>query len=233
MPVFMVNLFLAVAVFLLTHSLPAARPLRTRIVGVMGRGPYLVGYSILSLAVLVWVAVAYANAPYVPVRDYHAWTAWVPLLLMPWACILGVTAFLVPNPLSVGVRRHAFDPERPGVLAITRHPLMWAFVLWSGSHLIANEDLASLVLFGLLLVLSLVGPYGLDAKARRSLGEAEWRRLSARTSNWPLAAIFSGRARLRQAWPGWKPVIVGVVLYVALLHAHGPVIGVVPWVGVL
>jgi uncharacterized membrane protein len=229
----MTELFLAVAVFLLTHSLPAARPLRARLVAAIGRGPYLVGYSILSLAVLTWVALAYARAPYVPVWDYRGWAAWVPLLTMPMACVLGVGALMVPNPLSVAVRRRGYDPARPGLLAITRHPLIWAFILWAGGHLIANEDLASTVLFGLLLALSLAGPFGVDAKARRALGEAEWQRLSAPTSNWPFSAVLRRRVRLRDAWPGWGPVLGGVLVYAALLHLHGPVIGVIPWAGVL
>lgn len=86
----MTELFLAITVFVLTHGLPAARPLRARIIGTIGRGPYLAGYSVVSLLVLAWVAVAYVRAPYVPVWDYHAWAAWVPLVIMPFACILGV-----------------------------------------------------------------------------------------------------------------------------------------------
>lgn len=228
----MTQLLLAVAVFLLTHSLPAARPLRSRLIAALGRGPYMAGYSALSLIVLAWVGWAYATAPYVPVRDYVGATAWVPLVLMPVACILAVAAVTQPNPLSVAVRSTGFDPDRPGVTAVVRHPLIWAFILWAGSHLIANEDLASLILFGLLLLLSLAGPLAVDAKTRRTLGDAEWRRLAARTSAWPLAAPLTGRARWRDAWPGWVPVAGGLLLYVALLHLHGPVIGVVPWVGV-
>lgn len=227
----MTQLLLAVAAFLLTHSLPAARPLRRRLIAALGTGPYMAAYSVLSLAVLVWVGWAYAQAPYIPVWDYTAATAWVPLVLMPVACILGVAAVTQPNPLSVAVRSAGFDPARPGVTAITRHPLIWAFILWAGGHLIANEDLASLILFGLLLLLSLAGPFGVDAKKRKDLGAEEWQRLAARTSFWPLAAPLSGRARWRDAWPGWVPVAGGLLLYVALLHLHGPVIGVVPWAG--
>lgn len=229
----MTDLLLAVAVFLLTHSLPAARPLRSRLIATLGRGPYMAGYSVLSLAVLAWVGWAYATAPYVPVWDYQGAAAWVPLLLMPAACILGVGALTQPNPLSVGLRTAGFDPDRPGVTALTRHPLIWAFILWAGAHLIANEDLASLILFGLLLLLSLAGPFAVDAKKRRELGEAEWRRLARKTSVWPVSAPLAGRARWRDAWPGWLPVAGGLLVYVALLHLHGPVIGVVPWLGVL
>lgn len=229
----MTELFLAVAVFLLTHAIPAARPVRARLIATLGRGPYMVAYSAVSLAVLAWVGLAYARAPYVPVWSWAGWTAWLPLVLMPLACILGVGALLTPNPLSVAVRRQGFDPDRPGLLAITRHPLIWAFILWAGSHLAANEDLASVILFGLLMLLSLAGPFGLDAKARRTLGREAWQRMAARTSFWPGAALLSGRASWRSASPGWGTVIGGLVLYIALLHLHGPIIGVIPWLGVL
>lgn len=229
----MTELFLAVAAFLITHSLPAARPLRTRIIGAVGRGPYIAGYSVLSLILLAWVASAYARAPYVPVWDYRGWAAWVPLLTMPVACVLGVGALVVPNPV---VSRCPADWIRSGLAGASGdHPASahMAFILWAGGHLIANEDLASVVLFGLLLILSLAGPFGVDAKARKELGEAEWRRLSVRTSNWPLGAVFTGRARMRETWPGWLPVFGGLLLYAGLLHLHGPVIGVQPWIGIL
>ena len=57
------------------------------------------------------------------------------------------------------------DPA-PGILKVTRHPMMWAFGLWALAHIAANGDLRSLLLFGSMAVLALYGTVRLDAKRR-------------------------------------------------------------------
>jgi len=39
---------------------------------------------------------------------------------------------------------------------VTRHPMLWGVTLWSVAHLIANGDLASILLFGSFVVFSLL-----------------------------------------------------------------------------
>ena len=44
-----------------------------------------------------------------------------------------------PNPLSFGgTRNPAFDPQNPGLLRWVRHPVLAAFFLWSGAHLVVT-----------------------------------------------------------------------------------------------
>lgn len=224
----MTELILAVLVFLATHAIPAAKPIRAALVGRWGERAYLVAYSMLSLATLVWLGAAYARAPYLEIWPPAAWTRWLPLLVMPFACIFLVAALISPNPLSIGGRSRGFDAARPGIAAVTRHPLIWAFVLWAVAHIPANGDVASLILFGLLLALSLAGPPSLDAKRRASLGEERWRHLARVTSGFPFVAIISGRARLRLRDIGPWPIIGGLLLYVLLILLHAPLIGVSP-----
>lgn len=225
----MTQLLIAVSVFLLSHMIPALPRLRAGLIARLGRTGYLVAYSALSLAVIAWVAVAYRQAAYVPVWDYDPILNWAPFLVMPAACVLLVGSLRRSNPLSVSLRRPrsgAFDPEAPGLLAVTRHPLPWAFALWAGAHMVPNGDAASLILFGLLLVLAIGGAVGLDAKHRRTLGTTEWRRLAANTSLWPFAAVLRGRAPLRL---DWRDGLGGLALYGAILLMHAPVIGVPPF----
>ena len=51
----MTSLLLALAAFILLHSVPAIRPLRASLVSTFGRRTYLIGYSVVSLATLLWV----------------------------------------------------------------------------------------------------------------------------------------------------------------------------------
>lgn len=227
----MVELIAAVLVFLASHAVPAVKPVRRRLVAGLGERAYMALYSALSLAMIAWLGFAYAHAPYVEVWPFAPWTLWVPLLVMPFACLLLVGAVSAPNPLSIAPRRRPFDPARPGIVSITRHPLMWAFVLWSGAHLVPNGDAASLILFGLLTALGLLGPLSLDAKRRAALGEAEWRRLARTTSNVPLAAVVAGRTGLDLRGIGLARGLSAILLYAVLLFAHPWVVGVSPLPG--
>lgn len=226
----MTQLILAVAVFLLTHMVPALPRLRAGLVATLGRRPYLIAYSMLSLLVLAWVGHAFAAAPYVPLWDHEPRLAWVPAVVMFPALLLLVAGLARPNPLSLG-RAAGYDPARPGVLAVVRHPIPWAMALWAGAHMAANGDAAAWILFGLLLVLSLGGMAGLDARKKRQLGAAEWRRLAAATSAWPFQAMLAGRVRPRLGVTRGTVLIVilTALLYRLILEVHAPLIGVSPW----
>jgi uncharacterized membrane protein len=122
----------------------------------------------------------------------------VPLVLVPVAAWFLIAGLAEPNPLSISVRREG-DSLGP-MAAITRHPVLWAFLLWSGSHLVPNGDLVSLILFGGLTLLALAGFGLVDRRARGRLGEEAWHELARRTSVVPFAAALSGRTRL-----AWSP----------------------------
>lgn len=113
-------------------------------------------------------------------------------------------------------------------MGITRHPLLWAFALWSSSHLITNGDLVSLIMFGGFALFSLAGMAMVDRRRRTALG-AEWGGLAARTSVIPFAASLSNRASPRRAALALVMAIVGGTLfYLSVLGLHPIVIGIEP-----
>ena len=93
-----------------------------------------------------------------------------------------------------------------------------------------HGDLAYVLLFGF-AAFALLGMVAIDRRFRRVLGNAQWDRLARRTSLVPFAALADGR---------WRPagvhingellvrLFAGAALYLALLSAHEPVIGVSP-----
>ena len=112
-----------------------------------------------------------------------------------------------------------------GILKITRHPLFWSFALWAAAHLLPNGDLASLYLFGAILLLSLVGMPLVDRKKEARFGAA-WGPFALTTSAVPFVAVLQGRATLAAAdFSLWR-VVVGLALYVALFAAHPLLFGV-------
>lgn len=224
----MSELLAATGLFILTHALPALKGVRAVLVARFGRVPYLIAYSVLSLAVLAWLAVAFARAPHIVLWDFAAWTRWVPLGLMPVSCMLLVGGLALHNPLSLTLKSRGFDRRRPGFLALTRHPVPWAMALWAGAHIPPNGDAAAVLMFSLLLGLSLYGIFALDDKRRASLGREAWTALAAGTSILPLAALVAGRAGFSRGAQWAVGLGGGLVLYFVVLLGHEYVIGMDP-----
>lgn len=218
----------ALGIFLLSHMVPAIPFVRRALVRSAGERVYLVAYSLVSILLLVWLVDAALRAPRVSLWPYWTWSPWIPALAMPAACILLVAGLAGPNPLSITASRRPFDPSAPGIAAVTRHPVLWAFAIWALAHLPPNGDVAQVTMFATFALFALGGMYLADVKARRRLGREEWRRLARGTSVTPFAAVLAGRARL-----GWRGVgavgwVAGLALYVALAALHPIVIGVSP-----
>lgn len=202
------------AAFLASHMLPARPALRAPLVAAAGERAFLLGYSALSVAILAWMVGAAGRAPAVPLWGWAWWQAWVVNAAMAVACLLLACGAGRPNPFSMGgMRNDRYDPADPGILALTRHPVLLALAVWSGAHLLANGDAAHALLFGPFAAISLVGMRALDARRRRAWGEARF-------------AALRPRGAFRPA--PWR-LGAGVVLWLLVAGAHGAVIGVPPW----
>ena len=216
-------LALAIFTFLATHVIPGIKPLRLFCTQLFGERVYLCLYSAASLATISWVIWAYAQAPYHEVWPYSAGTLWVPVLVMPVACFLIVAGISSPNPFSLGWGSKTFDAARPGIVGLFKHPVLWGLTLWAASHIIANGDAASLLVFGCMGLLSIAGPALLDRKRKATLGEPQWQQLTEQVDAVPLARKILQIGLFR--------LIASLAVYAGLIFAHGPVIGVSPLAG--
>lgn len=160
----------------------------------MGLCAYLIAYSLVSLLALGWVFHAAFKLDYVELWSPAAWQAWVPLALSPVALFLLTAGLISANPASISLQPKKREPG--AIVTITRHPVLWGFLLWAVSHVVANGDLRSLLLFGSLAAFAGVGIAMTERRARRRLGPA-WPPLAKTTSILPLAALLSGRAKPR------------------------------------
>jgi uncharacterized membrane protein len=137
----MVLLVLGLALFLGAHGFTRARSSRTRLIGRIGETPYKLGYSLVSLAGLSLIVIGWRSAPYVELLSPPVWTRHLAALLVWPAFVLFAAAYL---------------PGR--IQAAAKHPMLAGLKLWATAHLLANGDLASVVLFGALLA------YGVAAR---------------------------------------------------------------------
>ncbi len=216
-----------VAWFLL-HAAVAGSPLRFWLIERVGEKAYRGGFSLASLASLIWLIHEYGQAPYAPLWVTPQPLLLVPIALLPIAFVFLVGAFMVPSPTAVGGERvlatqaaKSSDPR--GLLRVTRHPFLWAVVLWSVAHLLANPDPGSLIFFGSLGVTALRGAFDIDRKRRRTNRE-EFARFEAVTSNVPFGAVLAGRNRLVLG-ELWLPVLLGLALALGTVALHSRFFG--------
>ncbi len=223
-----VELLIAAVVFVGSHFGISSTRLRDDLVRRLGERAYLALYSIVSLILLAWLIWAYVH-----VRDPLVF--WVrppllivlPLVVMPLALLLLVGGLTQHNPTAVMQGKSlSIDRPAPGVLAITRYPVLWAIGLWAIVHLIISADAASFIFFGAFAILALHGTRVLDAKKQRTWPPEDWQRFAAATSNIPFAAVFTSRNELRIAEIGWWRLMLAGLLYIVLIFVHGIVFGV-------
>lgn len=124
------------ALFMVAHLVPTLPAVRARLVGKLGFGVYRLLFSLLSIAGLVLIVVGYGRMQGLGRGNPELWTSpvWVRhlvMLLMIPAIILLVAAY-VPSRIRTAVR----------------HPMLTALMIWAFAHLLANGDLASVLLFG-------------------------------------------------------------------------------------
>jgi uncharacterized membrane protein len=172
-------------VFALVHLLPSVPRWREALIARLGLGPYKGLFTLVSLAGLALIVAGKMQAPLVPLWEPAASGYEAPRWAMPLSFVLLAGAYLPGN-----LRR------------MTRHPMLWGVMLWAVSHLFANGDLASVLIF------AAFGGYSLLAMWSQSRRGA--------------------RLQTRARPPAWDVLVVavGLAAYAAFGLAHPYVVGV-------
>jgi len=191
----MLVLVIGLIVFFAIHLVPSNAELRDGLTARFGVLGYRAIFSILSLIGLVLIVLGFWKLQLHPGKNPQLWYPPV------WARHIAV-ALMLPSMIALVA---AYIPSR--IHTILKHPMLVALKIWALAHLLANGDLAALVLFGSFLAF---GVYDrISVKRRHAPGP-----LGDRTGPWINDVIV---------------VVLGCVFYaVILLWAHQYVIGVSP-----
>jgi uncharacterized membrane protein len=127
----MTLLIVGIIVFLGIHLLPTFPHVRETLIARLGETGYRILFGVLSIAGFVLLVWGFAHAPVIQIWVPPPWTRWVAIVLMLPAFIFLVAAYV---------------PGR--IKARLKHPFLVAIKTWALAHLIANGDLASILLFG-------------------------------------------------------------------------------------
>ena len=216
-------LALATAAFVGTH-MALSHPLRVRLVGAMGEQAFAILYSLIAAFTLGWMILAWrsVNAD-VPYWIAPPWAWWAGAAVMLLASIL-LAGSLFGNPAFPSPGRQMRTPkEAKGVFAITRHPMNWSFMLWALVHIGLWGSMQNLIVAGGILILAIGGSIGQERKKRALIGPP-WREWEGRTSFVPFGALLTGRAKWRNAGPGWKAAGIGLAFWLAVTWFHAPTV---------
>ncbi len=187
-------LILGLILFILPHSTSIfAADWRAGMIARLGEKPWKGAISVVSIAGFVLIVIGYGQARLDPV------VLWLPpLWLRHIALLLNLLAF---------VSLVAAYVPRNSIKAKFGHPMIAAVKAWSIAHLLANGNLADLILFGTFLAWSI-----LDFRNSRRYDRALGTRYPAGTLAGNLLTV-----------------VIGVAAWVAfLLYLHTFLIGVAP-----
>lgn len=151
----MVLLVAGLAVFLATHVYAGVRDRGSGgLAARLGEVPYKVAFSIASGIGLVLIVYGYGQSRGIPVWSPPSGMRHATLALMLPAMILLVATYLPLGHIKKAVK----------------HPSLTAVKVWAFAHLLANGDLASMLLFGTFLAWAVFGR--IAAKRRGDNGPA-------------------------------------------------------------
>lgn len=191
----MLVMVIGLLVFFAIHAVPTNVDLKNGLIGRFGERGYKALFGVVSLIGLALIVLGFHKLQLHPGKnpilwDPPTWTRHLAMPLMLFAMI-SLVATYVPSHIR----------------AVLKHPLLVAIKAWALAHLLANGDLASLLLFGSFLIYAVY-----DRISIKRRGDAV--AAAERSGPWVNDAIV---------------VVVGAGLYaLVLLYLHELVIGVSP-----
>jgi uncharacterized membrane protein len=207
--------------FFLTHSIPVRPKIKSRIVALIGAKGFGLGYSAVSIAMLSLLIWSAGEAPFVELWPQMNWQRHVVHIGMLAVCLILAFTIATPSPFSFGgTKSEEFDPQHSGIIRFVRHPILLAFSIWAGVHLLANGDLAHVLMFGVLGGFAVGGRSIINRRKQREMTHQNWKALNTAVAHEPIL-------KTPLSWRSFAfRLISGVVVFVCLLLLHPVVIGI-------
>ncbi len=211
------------ALFVVTHLLMSHGAIRENLVAKLGQWPFRGVYSVVSFLTLGPAAVLWwQNRHLGPVLwEFNPWVErGIALVLMLVA--VEFLALMLADPSPASMLPGSKEPR--GILRVTRHPMNMGLALFGLAHLLANGTVGDVAFFGSFFVLGVVGPFQMDARLKKTRGEA-YVEFCRQTSVIPFVAIARGRTKFRADEISFPLFLIGAIVYVILVVFHGKFFG--------
>jgi uncharacterized membrane protein len=136
----MALLVIGLSIFFLIHIVPTLPDARRGLVRVLGEAAYKAVFSVASLLGFALMVIGYGRMQVMADENPEVWTPPVGMRHVAFVLMIPAMVLLVATYVPSHIR------------SAMRHPMLIAIALWAVSHLLANGDLASILLFGSFLV---------------------------------------------------------------------------------
>lgn len=134
----MLFLLIGLTIFFTIHMVPWTPEMRAKMIGGMGLNGYKILFSVVSVIGIGLAILGYAATDGPVMYATPAFGPRVAFMLVPFALILIVGAYVGSN-----------------IKRVTPHPMAWGIGLWAFAHLMNNGEIESVILFGSLLIFAL------------------------------------------------------------------------------
>ena len=128
-------LLLGLAIFFAIHLVPSMPRIRDAAVARLGPGRYRGLFTLIAIAGFVLIVIGKGRAPFESLFVPPSWGRHATMLLVLISMVLLAASHMPSN-----------------IKRLTPHPMLWGVIAWGAGHLLANGDLASVLLFGSFLV---------------------------------------------------------------------------------
>ena len=136
-----------IIIFFGVHFIPSM-PLKSVMVTRLGEVRFKGLFSLTSALGLGLIIYGFSLTKFQPLFDPLSWGRSAAIFTMPISVIL-ICAAQMPNNLKT----------------LVRHPMLGGLILWGFSHLVANGDLASTILFSSFVLFSIINILLVNARA--------------------------------------------------------------------
>jgi len=179
----MTLLIIGTVIFFAIHLVPSL-PLKQTIITAVGPQKYKLIFSACSLSGLGFIIYGFSLTSLQPLWAPLPWARSLVIYTMPVAVVMLIAADM-PNNLK----------------RLLRHPMLFGLILWSGTHLLANGDLASTIIFLSFLAFSVLDLFLIEQGGRATVAEPV-------SIKWDIALL-----------------IIAIAVYFLLFYFHGSFTG--------
>ncbi len=148
-------LILGLAIFFGIHLLPSIPSLHAALKEKLGEKNFKITFAVIAFVGLVVIIVGMGRIEFTPLYEPPTWGKHITGLFM----LIAVYCMI-----SIGVKT--------SLQKITAHPMLWGISAWATGHVMANGDLASVMLFGSFLIYSQFAIFSANQRGAQAKGNA-------------------------------------------------------------
>jgi len=213
-------LILFALLFVASHVVLSGTRMKKAIVGRLGTKGFSGIYALASFLTLGGTVYMYAG------RGVRGPALWVPIdwsnpllyILMLLSFLFLVLSTATPSPVGADMGVPS-KPVARGILRVTAHPQNWAMICFGLAHVLVTGTAGGLAMYGIFVLLGIIGSYHETAKKAKD-GDEAVQAFLRQTGVIPFSAIIRGRTKLVLSEFKLVSVLIALALFGVSIGIH-------------